>query len=106
MIFQLNRLETPAPPPTDKKHLDLQKATQQFEGYFLNELLKEMRKTVPDDKLLGDTGNGQQIFRDMMDQTLSEKMASRGDLGMARMMYSQLAPGLGTDAATKTDKKG
>jgi len=106
MIFQLNRMETPAPPPTDKKHLDLQKATQQFEGYFLNELLKEMRKTVPDDKLLGDKGNGQQIFRDMMDQTLSEKMASRGDLGMARMMYNQLAPGLGTETPAQTDKKG
>ena len=31
----------------DKRHQDLKKATQQFEGYFLHELLKEMRKTVP-----------------------------------------------------------
>ena len=80
----------------------LKKATQQFEGYFLHELLKEMRKTVPEDKLLGDDGHGQEIFQDMMDQTLSESMASRGDLGMAKMMYDQLAPGLGA----ATDKKG
>ncbi len=110
MIYQVQRTETPAPPPTDKKHKDLQKATQQFEGYFLHELLKEMRKTVPDDKLLADDGNGKQIFQDMMDQTLSEKMSSRGDLGMAQMMYNQLAPSLGPDTnldtAPKTKTKG
>lgn len=92
----------------DKKHLDLKKATQQFEGYFLHELLKEMRKTVPDDKLLGDEGHGQEIFRDMMDQTLSDSMSSRGDLGMAKMMYDQLAPSLGGSALagkSKTDQK-
>ncbi len=102
------RIETPAPPALDKKHLDLKKATQQFEGYFLHELLKEMRKTVPDDKLLGDEGHGQEIFRDMMDQTLSESMSSRGDLGMAKMMYDQLASSLGDATQTgkpKTDKK-
>jgi flagellar protein FlgJ len=81
----------------DKKHGDLKKATQQFEGYFLHELLKEMRKTVPEDKLLGDDGHGQEIFRDMMDQTLSETLSQRGDFGLARMMYDQLAPTLGGD---------
>ena len=89
------RIETTAPPALDKKHLDLQKATQQFEAYFVNELLKEMRKTVPKDTLVQDDGNGQDIFQGMMDQTLSEKMSSRGDLGMAKMMYDQLAPSLG-----------
>ncbi len=89
------RLETAAPPAQDKRHLDLKKATQQFEGYFLQELLKEMRKTIPQDKLLGDDGHGQEIFRDMMDQKLSDSMSSRGDLGMAQMMYDQLAPSLG-----------
>ena len=88
------RIDIPAPPALDKAHLDLKKATQQFEGYFLHELLKEMRKTVPDDKLLADDGNGKQIFQDMMDQTLSDKMSSRGDLGMAQEMYDQLAPAL------------
>jgi flagellar protein FlgJ len=102
------RIETAAPPALDKKHQDLKKATQQFEGYFLHELLKEMRKTVPEDKLLGDQGHGQEIFRDMMDQTLSDSMSSRGDFGMAKMMYDQLAPGLGGEPPAdgpKTDKK-
>lgn len=89
------RIEKPAPIVLDKAHQDLKKATQQFEGYFLHELLKEMRKTVPDDKLLADDGHGQEIFKDMMDQTLADSMSHRGDLGMAKMMYDQLAPALG-----------
>ena len=95
------RIETPAPAPLDKAHQDLKKATQQFEGYFLHELLKEMRKTVPKDSLIKDDGNGQDIFQDMMDQTLSDSMSSRGDLGMAKMMYDQLAPSLGAAADHK-----
>ncbi len=89
------RIDIPAAAPLDKAHLDLKKATQQFEGYFLHQLLTEMRKTVPKDTLLADDGNGKQIFQDMMDQTVSDNMAKRGDLGMAKMMYDQLAPSLG-----------
>ena len=100
------RIDIPAPPALDKAHLDLKKATQQFEGYFLHQLLTEMRKTVPQDSLLKDDGDGKQIFQDMMDQTISEKMSSRGDLGMAKMMYDQLAPSLGPASVGKTlDRK-
>ena len=89
------RIDIPAAAPTDKAHLELKKATEQFEGYFLHQLLTEMRKTIPKDTLLTDDGNGKQIFQDMMDQTVSENMSKRGDLGMAKMMYDQLAPSLG-----------
>ena len=57
---------------------------------------------MPKDSLIKDDGNGQDIFQDMMDQTLSDSMSNRGDLGMAKMMYDQLAPGLGASA----DRKG
>ena len=92
------RIETVAPPAADKAHLALKKATQQYESYFMHELLKEMRKTIPQDKLVADDGNGQDIFRDMMDQTLSDSMSQRGDLGLAKLMYNQLAPRLGSAA--------
>lgn len=100
------RIDIPAPPALDKAHTDLKKATQQFEGYFLHQLLTEMRKTVPDDKLLADDGNSKQIFQDMMDQTLADNLSSRGNLGMAKMMYDQLAPSLGhTSLGKTTDRK-
>ena len=105
------RIDIPAPPALDKAHLDLKKATQQFEGYFLHQLLTEMRKTVPDDKLLADDGNSKQIFQDMMDQTLADQMSSRGDLGLANMMYDLVGPTLGhtslghTSLGKTTDRK-
>ncbi len=95
------RIDIPASAPADKAHSDLKKATQQFEGYFLHQLLTEMRKTVPKDTLVADDGNGKQIFQDMMDQTLADTMASRGDLGMAKVMYDQLAPSLGKTLDSK-----
>ena len=95
------RIDTPASAPLDPAHADLKKATQQFEGYFLHQLLTEMRKTVPKDALLADDGNGQQIFQDMMDQTLSDTMSRRGDFGMAKVMYDQLTPTLGQKADSK-----
>jgi flagellar protein FlgJ len=73
--------------PQDKK---TKAAAQQFEAYFLNTMLKEMRKTVPKDTLLPDSGGQEEIFRDMMDQKLSENMSQRGDFGLANMIYQQL----------------
>jgi flagellar protein FlgJ len=97
------RINPPAPltstaPVSDKKHADLKKATQQFEAYFLDELLKEMRKTVPKDTLLKDQSNQQEIFRDMMDQDMADNMSKRGDFGLGKMMYDQLSASLGEEA--------
>jgi len=75
----------------DKSHADLKKATQQFESYFVDQLFKEMRKTVPDDTLLGDSDHQTEIFTDMMDQSVSDSISKRGDFGLAKMMYSELS---------------
>ncbi len=91
-------------PAPDKAHADLKKATQGFESYFLHQLLQEMRKTVPKDTLLGDDAHQQEIFQDMMDQTMADSIAKRGDLGLGKMLYDQMAPSVGpTDAPKKTD---
>ncbi len=80
----------------DKPHQQLKRATEQFEGFFLHQLLAEMRKTVPKDTLLGDDANQGEIFRDMLDQTLADTMSRRGDFGLGKMMYDQLSPTLGS----------
>jgi len=80
--------------PMDKAHAALKKATEQFESYFLHQMLQEMRKTVPKDTLLGDDSNQEQIFQDMMDQTVADSMSKREDLGISKMLYAVLAPSL------------
>lgn len=95
--------QLPTQPTLDKAHTDLKQACQKFEGYFLDMMFQEMRKTVPQSGLLKDQSHEQQIFTGMMDQTVADAMSQRGDLGIAQMLYNQLAPALGeTPAADRS----
>lgn len=92
------------PPVLDKPHAALKKATEQFESYFLHQMLQEMRKTVPQDPLLKDDGDQQKIFQDMLDQKLSDSISQRGDFGLGKMLYDQLKGSLAPAApAVKLD---
>jgi flagellar protein FlgJ len=93
----------PSIPTLTKQQQQLQNACQQFEGYFLNMMFQEMRKTVPQSGLLGDQSNQQQIFTGMMDQTMADAMSKRGDLGLSQMLYKQLAPALGSATNTPSE---
>ena len=69
----------------------LKKAAQEFESYFLYVLLKEMRKTVDETKMIHG-GRGEEIFRDRLDEELTKEMAKPPDgIGIARLLYEQLA---------------
>ncbi len=92
--MQVHTLTPPVPVP-DKTQGPLKSACQQFEGYFLDMMFQEMRKTVPQSGLLEDQSDQQKIFTGMMDQTLADAMSKRGDLGISQMLYNQLAPALG-----------
>jgi len=77
--------------PQTKKEKDLMKASQDMESFFLYMLLKEMRKTVTETPLFHG-GRSEEIFRDMMDEEQSKKMASSGQgIGIAKMLYEQLS---------------
>ncbi len=62
---------------------ELKEACKGFEAMFLNMMYKQMRATVPEDTLFGES-NAQKIFRDMI--------ADGGGLGLADMLYKQLSP--------------
>ncbi|BDI28301.1 hypothetical protein CCAX7_003520 [Capsulimonas corticalis] len=97
-----------------QKPADLKKACQQFEGYFLNLMFKEMRKSIPKSTVLKDDAGQEQTFQEMMDQKVSDVMSERGDFGLAKMMYVQLTradivnadgtpvPAPGVDASEET----
>ena len=70
---------------------ELKEACKGFEAMFLNMMYKEMRATVPEDTLFGES-NAQKIFRDMHDEKLMENIADGGGLGLADMLYKQLSP--------------
>ncbi len=70
----------------------LKSTCQDFESIFFGMMLKEMRKTVPQDTLLGDDAHEQDIFQGMMDDNVAKQMATHGGSdSLANEMYKQLA---------------
>lgn len=63
---------------------------QEFEHVFINQLLKEMRKTVPEGGLL-EKSSRRQYFEEMFDDHLAGEMAKSGQFGIAKQMAEQLA---------------
>lgn len=68
----------------------IQKVSKEFESIFLGYMLKQMRKTVPEDPLFGQS-NAKDIFFDMYDDATAKEMAKAGGIGLAIMLYKQLA---------------
>jgi Rod binding domain-containing protein len=64
-------------------------------------MIKEMRKTIPTDTLLGDEDHRQEIFQGMMDDEVSKQMAQRDTRGsLSDLMYHQLAGSRGAQIAS------
>ena len=77
---------TPEQLAYDKK---LREACQGFEAMFLNIMYKEMRNTVPENSLFGDS-NADKILQDMRDTEMVNQMAKAGGVGLADVIYRQL----------------
>ena len=74
---------------SEKDDAKLKEACEGFESYFLNMMLKEMRKTVPE----SETGNSYAMgmYQEMLDEEIT-KTASKGrGIGIADAMYNQLS---------------
>ena len=73
---------------TDEELMDVCK---KFESYFIEQVLKEVKKTVPD-STLGDSANSN-LVDFFMDETLkkvSENIQEKSGLGLAQQMYEQM----------------
>lgn len=68
----------------------LMDACREFEAYFLNTMLKQMRATVPDGGLT-EKSMARDIFESMYDEQLSIEMAKGQGIGLAKDLYRQLA---------------
>ncbi|MCD6534371.1 MAG: rod-binding protein [Deltaproteobacteria bacterium] len=67
----------------------LQKACQGFEAIMINVILQEMRKSIPDDGLLP-ASNASHTWQQLFDNQLAETLASRQEMGVAKLLYQQL----------------
>lgn len=84
----------------EKRDKELKKACEGFEAMFLNMMYRQMRATVPEDTLFGES-NAMKIFQDMRDDELMKNVAAGGGIGIADMMYKQLKPQVESRNATQ-----
>lgn len=82
------------------KDAKLRDACQGFEEMFMEMMYKEMRNTVPDDTLLGNS-NSDKIWQSMMDSEMMKSATKGGGVGLADMLYQQLKTQGTTNAAVK-----
>ncbi|KXG77974.1 Peptidoglycan hydrolase FlgJ [Fervidicola ferrireducens] len=75
---------------SESQKAELKKACQQFEAIFLRYLLKEMRKTVPNGGLFGNSLSFN-IFQSLYDDALSEELSRNKGIGIAEELYRQLS---------------
>lgn len=80
----------------DKK---LRDACVGFEAMYLELMWKEMRNTVPENTLFGES-NAYKIWQSMLDSEMMQQTAKGGGVGLADMLYKQLKP----QVAPSTDK--
>ncbi len=68
----------------------LQKACFEMESVFIYHLLKEMRTTIPDSGLTGDSGSMKDIYNHMTDAQLARELSHSGGIGLSDILYRQL----------------
>jgi len=76
-----------------EKNLDgeenLKKVCSQFEAIFLSYLFRQMKKTIPESGFLKEEFSSK-IYEEEFYDTLAEKVAEAGGLGLAKILFNQL----------------
>jgi len=67
----------------------LKDAAEDFEAIFARQMMKHMRSGFIGDGMFGPGAAGE-IYSDMMDTAVADKIAEQGALGLADMLYSQM----------------
>jgi len=68
----------------------VQYAAEAFESYFIQMMLTEMRRTIPDDKSFIPKSHAERIFTEMLDEEIAKEAARAGSFGLADTIVRQM----------------
>lgn len=88
----------------NKEDNELKEACKGFETMFLQMMYRSMRATVPESPLF-EKSNAIELFEELRDNELMKKTADAGGLGLADIIYKQLAPSVHEKNALMNGKK-
>jgi len=81
---------------TDEELMDVCK---QFESYFLEQVFKEMKKTVPQNEEMSNSSQSlQDYFGDELIKEYAAQSTDRQSLGLAQMLYEQMKRNVETES--------
>jgi Rod binding domain-containing protein len=88
----------------------LYKAAKDIESLFIYQILKAMRKTIPESKLAAGlgfgSGIGKDIYTEIFDEELAKKMAGLGEKSLANTLYKSLEKIVEQQAVNRGDGDG
>ncbi|MBP2311916.1 rod-binding protein [Azospirillum soli] len=92
---QAGHSRTEARPDVDESKVDpatrakIRKSANEFETMFVNQMLGHMLDSVPVDDTFGG-GQGEEMFRSMLNEQYGKQITGRGGLGIADQVYREL----------------
>ncbi|MBE5883561.1 MAG: hypothetical protein E7291_03920 [Lachnospiraceae bacterium] len=90
-----NELDKDYSQATDEELMD---ACKQFEAYFMEQMFKEMMKTIPKSEVSsGSTSTMLDYYKDQMIQNIAADSTEQNSLGLAQMLYEQMRRNYGLD---------
>lgn len=75
---------------TTEEKQAIREAAKAFESYFLQIMLREMRRTIPEDGGLIPKSQAERIFTEMLDEEMAKDMAQAGGIGLAQVIIEQM----------------
>jgi flagellar protein FlgJ len=88
--------------PAQRERLRLRRATEDFEALFMRELLRSMRRTIPEGGLT-ERGAERDMVDGMWDDQLATLLARGGRGGLAGLLYRSLEGRLPADEGAQND---
>ncbi len=71
----------------------LEKAAKEFEGFYMDLVMKSMRETAAEPEVFGGSGEAK-MFQSMLDTEYAKTSTERGNIGLAAAIVKQLAPNI------------
>ncbi len=82
---------------------ELKKACSDLESLFIFQLFKTMRATIPKSGFI-DGGRAEEIYTSMLDSEISKNVTGNTGMGLASVMYEQLAGNLNKSGESDDNK--
>ena len=86
---------------SDSKQDEVISVARKFEALMLHSMLKSMRATIIESELTG--SNGQDMYRDMMDQEIAKNISESGGFGIQAVLARQLGATMGDSSQVQSN---